>query len=137
MQAICAAPRHGWPRRKSQTSLDQIVASHRRRAMDTVNIYDAKTRLSQLVDKAAAIEPSGFMHLPDSAALALGLQRRVFDAHAQSSAMVLRSTPMASTSTSTTSPGFMNTGGLRLLPTPPGVPVTITSPGNSGTKLEM
>src|SRR3954470_6846484 len=33
----------------------------------------------------------------------------------------LRSTPIPDTSTSTTSPGFMNSGGLRFNPTPPGV----------------
>jgi hypothetical protein len=33
-------------------------------------------------------------------------------------------------STSKTSPGCMKTGGLRAAPTPPGVPVMITSPGS-------
>src|SRR5690606_8268152 len=46
----------------------------------------------------------------------------------------LRSRPTPSISTSTTSPGFMNLGGLRLHPTPAGVPVTITSPG---TRVKM
>ena len=32
---------------------------------------------------------------------------------------------MRVTSTSTTSPSFMKTGGVRFAPTPPGVPVTI------------
>ena len=45
--------------------------------------------------------------------------------------------PMASTTISQTSPGFMKICGVRLLPTPPGVPVTITSPGDSGMKVEM
>src|SRR5690606_21466063 len=50
--------------------------------------------------------------------------------------MGLRSTPMPSISTSTTSPGFMKRGGLRLQPTPAGVPVTITSPGISVKMVE-
>ena len=45
--------------------------------------------------------------------------------------------PIASTTISHTSPGFMKICGLRLLPTPPGVPVTMTSPGESGMKVEM
>ena len=32
---------------------------------------------------------------------------------------------------------MMNTGGLRAAPTPPGVPVTITSPGTSSVKVEQ
>ena len=43
----------------------------------------------------------------------------------------LRSVPMLEISTSTVSPGFIQTGGLRPAPTPPGVPVTMTSPGSS------
>lgn len=43
----------------------------------------------------------------------------------------LRSTPSRSISTSTTSPGLRNTGGVRAMPTPGGVPVKITSPGSS------
>ena len=46
-------------------------------------------------------------------------------------------TPTASTSISTISPSFMKTGGLRFAPTPPGVPVTITSPGLSGRNDEI
>ena len=38
---------------------------------------------------------------------------------------------MPSISTSHTSPGRMKRGGLRLQPTPAGVPVAITSPGTS------
>ena len=45
--------------------------------------------------------------------------------------MGLRSRPTDSISTSTTSPGFMYHEGLRLQPTPAGVPVMITSPGTS------
>ena len=48
---------------------------------------------------------------------------------AYSSTTGLRNTPIFSISTSTTSPAFMNIGGLRVKPTPAGVPVTITSPG--------
>ena len=36
-------------------------------------------------------------------------------------------------STSTVSPTRIHKGGMRLAPTPPGVPVTMTSPGASGT----
>lgn len=49
----------------------------------------------------------------------------------------LRSTPIPETSTSTVSPGFMNSGGLRFSPTPPGVPVRMTSPGISGRIVEQ
>lgn len=56
---------------------------------------------------------------------------------AQSSAMVFLSTPTLSISISTVSPGFIHKGGVRLAPTPPGVPVTMTSPGNSWVKAEM
>ena len=41
---------------------------------------------------------------------------------------MLDKTPIWVTSTSTLSPGFMKTGGFLLNPTPPGVPVTNTSP---------
>ena len=41
------------------------------------------------------------------------------------------SVPMPSTVSSTWSPGRRNSGGLRVKPTPPGVPVAITAPGNS------
>ena len=44
---------------------------------------------------------------------------------------------MRSISTSTTSPGFIHNGGVRLAPTPPGVPVTITSPGYSRVNDEQ
>ena len=43
--------------------------------------------------------------------------------------------PIFSISTSTRSPGFMNSGGLRLWPTPEGVPVTITSPASQRHRL--
>jgi hypothetical protein len=55
----------------------------------------------------------------------------------QSSPIVFTSTPTLSISTSTVSPGFIQTGGLRRAPTPPGVPVTITSPGSRVVKVEM
>ena len=45
--------------------------------------------------------------------------------------MRLRSVPITSASISTTSPCFINTGGLRANPTPCGVPVETTSPGSS------
>ncbi|MGY3420517.1 hypothetical protein ACVWZW_000992 [Bradyrhizobium sp. F1.13.4] len=44
---------------------------------------------------------------------------------------------MPEISTSTVSPGRIHRGGLRLAPTPPGVPVTMTSPGTSGQIVEM
>ncbi len=53
-----------------------------------------------------------------------------------SAAIGLRSVPIWSTTISQTSPGFIHTGGLRRAPTPPGVPVTITSPGCSGAMVE-
>jgi transcriptional regulator GlxA family with amidase domain len=54
----------------------------------------------------------------------------------QPAAMALRSTPTRSISISTTSPAFIHSGGVRLAPTPPGVPVTITSPGSSGATVD-
>ena len=44
-----------------------------------------------------------------------------------------RSSPSPSIRLTTSSPGFRNTGGLRAIPTPDGVPVKITSPGRAGT----
>ena len=55
----------------------------------------------------------------------------------QPSLIVWRNRPTPVISTSTVSPGNMNSGGVRAAPTPPGVPVTITSPGSSGAKVEM
>ena len=43
----------------------------------------------------------------------------------------------SSISTSTVSPGFSQSGGVRFAPTPPGVPVAITSPGSSLVKVEQ
>jgi len=54
-----------------------------------------------------------------------------------SSTTRLRSVPMPEISTSSTSPGFIQSGGLRRCPTPSGVPVAITSPGASGVKSEQ
>src|SRR6267378_448014 len=65
------------------------------------------------------------------------LATRGFPPRPQSSPIVLTSTPTLSISISTVSPGFIQTGGLRRAPTPPGVPVTMTSPGASVVKLEM
>ena len=50
--------------------------------------------------------------------------------------MRLRSTPRPVISTSARSPSFMYSGGSRRSPTPPGVPVAITSPGASGVKRD-
>src|SRR6267378_2891778 len=65
------------------------------------------------------------------------LATRGFPLLPQSSPIVFTSTPTLSISISTVSPGFIHTGGLRRAPTPPGVPVTMTSPGSSVVKLEM
>jgi hypothetical protein len=40
-------------------------------------------------------------------------------------------------STSSISPGFIHKGGLRPWPTPSGVPVAMTSPGDSAVKSEQ
>ena len=48
----------------------------------------------------------------------------------------LRIVPTFSTVTSMTSPGCIQTGGCRANPTPPGVPVAITSPGTSRVNEE-
>jgi len=53
-----------------------------------------------------------------------------------SSTMVFFKRPTPVISTSTTSPAFIHTGGSRLAPTPPGVPVRIRSPGDSGVKAD-
>src|SRR6188508_3468760 len=55
----------------------------------------------------------------------------------QSPATGLRSVPMPLISTSTVSPAFIQRGGLRPAPTPPGVPVTMTSPGSSCAHAEQ
>ena len=44
---------------------------------------------------------------------------------------------MPLTSISATSPGRIQTGGLREAPTPPGVPDEITSPGSSSAHCEI
>ena len=51
--------------------------------------------------------------------------------------MGVRIVPMDSTSTSTSSPGPSSRGGLKLIPTPPGVPVAMTSPALSVTVSVM
>src|SRR6516165_9796649 len=48
-----------------------------------------------------------------------------------------RKAPMSVISTSSVSPGFIHSGGLRLWPTPSGVPVEMTSPGESAVKSEQ
>ena len=55
---------------------------------------------------------------------------------AHSSVMVLVSVPMLPIETSTVSPAFIHKGGVRLPPTPPGVPVAITSPDDRAVKVE-
>src|SRR4029079_11051615 len=49
-----------------------------------------------------------------------------------SSSMRLRSVPICEIVTSTTSPALIHNGGVRVMPTPDGVPVAITSPGSRG-----
>ena len=50
---------------------------------------------------------------------------------------VLRIVPMPAISTSTTSPSLRKRGGSKPTPTPSGVPVAITSPGDSVTLREI
>ena len=50
---------------------------------------------------------------------------------------MFESTPISEISTSTLSPSFIKTGGFLLKPTPPGVPVTKTSPARHGIALEI
>ena len=52
-----------------------------------------------------------------------------------SSTICARSAPIPVISTSSISPGFIHNGGLRLWPTPSGVPVAITSPGDSNREI--
>jgi hypothetical protein len=58
-------------------------------------------------------------------------------AQRDSSTTGFRSTPIPETSTSNTSPAFSHTGGCRFDPTPPGVPVAMTSPGTSSVNVVM
>lgn len=51
--------------------------------------------------------------------------------------MGVRMVPIDSTSTSTTSPGPSSRGGVKLIPTPPGVPVAMTSPARRVTVSVM
>src|SRR5271156_1054324 len=51
--------------------------------------------------------------------------------------MGVRILPIDSTSTTTSSPGLSSRGGLKLIPTPPGVPVAMTSPALSVTVSVM
>src|SRR5688572_13631500 len=48
-----------------------------------------------------------------------------------------RRVPILLISTSSTSPAFIQTGGLRLAPMPSGVPVAITSPGDNSVNVEQ
>ena len=57
--------------------------------------------------------------------------------HCYSSTIRARKMPMLLISTSSASPAFIHSGGLRLWPTPSGVPVAMTSPGDSGVKSEQ
>src|ERR1019366_3357177 len=54
-----------------------------------------------------------------------------------SSTTRLVSWPTFSISTTISSPDFIQSGGSRRAPTPPGVPVTITSPGRSSVQSEQ
>jgi hypothetical protein len=54
-----------------------------------------------------------------------------------SSATAFRSVPIPEISTSSTSPAFIQTGGVCLAPMPSGVPVAMMSPGESGVKSEQ
>ena len=54
-----------------------------------------------------------------------------------SSSIRFRNVPTPEISTSITSPGFIQSGGLRLCPTPSGVPVAITSPGSNSVNSEQ
>ena len=49
----------------------------------------------------------------------------------------LRSVPSSSIAVSTMSPSSSSTGGFLAMPTPPGVPVSTTSPGRSRVNREM
>ncbi len=51
--------------------------------------------------------------------------------------MRVRSVPMPVISTSSVSPAFIHSGGLRRWPTPSGVPVAMMSPGESAVKSEQ
>ena len=57
--------------------------------------------------------------------------------NAHSAWKVFSSLPIPSISTTQVLPGASRIGGLRTKPTPPGVPVTITSPGLNATKFEQ
>ena len=64
--------------------------------------------------------------------------RQTRDARRDYSAMTgFVSVPTPVIETSTVSPGWSNSGGLRAYPTPPGVPVAMTSPGSSVVQIEQ
>src|SRR5438105_6807382 len=78
--------------------------------------------------------------MPDRLNTERGLPNVITGCHPRSyasSTTGLRSTPMFSISTSTTSPGLRKIGGLRVKPTPAGVPVAITSPGTRSKMVEQ
>lgn len=65
----------------------------------------------------------------EALAAALGAAATANQRASTSSTTVFSSTPMRLISISTRSPARNQIGGLRAMPTPPGVPVTSTSPG--------
>src|SRR5215468_2019338 len=77
----------------------------------------------------------GAGHSPGRAGAPSGRQRQS-SGPPTSATTRLRMVPTSSTVTSMTSPGSIQTGGVRAKPTPPGVPVAITSPGARRVKEE-
>jgi hypothetical protein len=68
--------------------------------------------------------------------LDVGTNPQRFRSDYASSTMAFWRTPTRSTSMSTMSPAFIQIGGFLRAPIPPGVPVTMTSPGSSGAMWE-
>ncbi len=107
-----------------------------------VVVNEGQTELTHATERWASTEVS-WSPMANASAPAFaehGRRQRSTRQRLQSSysaLIVLTSTPTLLTSISTVSPGFIHTGGLRRAPTPPGVPVTMTSPGSRMVKVEM
>ena len=107
----------------------------------TIDIYGARKSILRAAPRSAL--PIG-SRAPSSDRASISRRRRRATSRAGSPArdqlsatQGLRSTPTLSMSTSQTSPSRSQRFGSRPMPTPLGVPVTITSPGSSVIAAEM
>ena len=130
----CAAGVQDIWREVAKHTADQLIA----RFGDSVRVqyfdlFDADCPAlpdgAQLPLVLSEVKTQNFASLLSPPPFASGWQRLA--CRAVHHAIRLRSTPIRSISTSTTSPGFRNSGGLRAKPTPLGVPVARMSPASS------